>query len=275
MLRQLPLAGAGETGRLAAVLGRIRHKIFVMSGKGGVGKSSVSVNLATALSDMGYKTGLLDLDLHGPSVPGLLGIKDGGRAAGDSALLMPVRARENLLVLSLDILLRDRDQAVIWRGPKKNAAIRQLLAGADWGDLDFLFMDSPPGTGDEHLAVLRFIPDVLCLVVTTPHQVALADARKTISFLRATQAAALGVVENMSLLHCPHCGEKIHLSSGSGEELAAKSGLSFLGAVPFDPEASRAADAGVPAADIPGANPAKEAYSALAAAVVRLLSERV
>ncbi|MDR2050579.1 MAG: Mrp/NBP35 family ATP-binding protein [Deltaproteobacteria bacterium] len=273
-LRQLPQAGRRrEDEKLSAVLGRMRYKIFVMSGKGGVGKSSVSVNLAVALSEMGFRTGLLDVDMHGPSVPHLLGISENIRSRVENSLLIPVRARENLLVLSLDILLQDREQAIIWRGPKKAGIIRQLLADAAWGDLDFLFVDSPPGTGDEHLNVLRMIPDAFCLVVSTPQAVALADVRKSINFLKLMRAKIFGIVENMGSFRCPHCGGTIVPPARDGvRELARQAGISFLGSIPFDGEAAMAADKGRPAVSLPQGNPAGAAFHALAEYIKETLS---
>ena len=264
----LPQAKHQENESLAQALGGMRYKIFVMSGKGGVGKSSVTVNLAAALADLGFKTGILDVDIHGPSVPRLLGIAEGQVSRVENDRIVPLKVRENLSVLSLDTLMPERDQAIIWRGPKKAGAIQQLVGEAAWGDLDFLVIDSPPGTGDEHLTILRMIPDALCLVVTTPAQVALADVRKAINFLQVLESNVLGVVENMSAFPCPHCGEKIELyGADGGLELARKYGLPFLGAIPLDPAASEAADKGIPAVLMQGNSPAKAAFFALAESV--------
>lgn len=264
----LPQAQHQENAELSAALRRMRYKIFVMSGKGGVGKSSVTVNLAAALAELGFKTGILDVDIHGPSVPRLLGISEGMVSHVENDRIVPLKVRENLSVLSLDTLMPERDHAIIWRGPKKAGAIQQLVGEAAWGDLDFLIIDSPPGTGDEHLTILQMIPDALCLVVTTPAQVALADVRKAINFLQVLKARVLGVVENMSAFPCPHCGEKIELyGADGGPELARNYALAFLGAIPLDPAASRAADKGVPAVLMEGASPAKSAFFALAESV--------
>lgn len=264
----LPQARHQENRELSAALRRMRYKIFVMSGKGGVGKSSVTVNLGAGLAELGYKTGVLDVDIHGPSVPRLLGIKEGEVSAVRDDRIVPLPVRENLCVLSLDTLMPERDHAIIWRGPKKAGAIQQLIGEAAWGDLDFLLIDSPPGTGDEHLTILQMIPDALCLVVTTPAQVALADVRKAIDFLRVLKARILGVVENMSAFACPHCGGRIELyGADGGPELAKRYDLPFLGAIPLDPEAAKAADQGIPAVLLPGASPAKSAFAALAESV--------
>lgn len=264
----LPQAHHQGNDNLANALRKIRHKIFIMSGKGGVGKSSVTVNLGAALAELGFKTGILDVDIHGPSVPRLLGIPEGQVSPVEGERIVPLKVRENLRVLSLDTLMPERDNAIIWRGPKKAGAIQQLIGEAAWDELDFLLIDSPPGTGDEHLTILQMIPDALCLVVTTPAQVSLADVRKAINFLQVLKAKTLGVVENMSAFSCPHCGGKIELyGADGGLELARKYELPFLGSIPLDPAASAAADKGIPAVLLEVNSPAKSAFFALAESV--------
>ena len=208
-------AGDVRDVRIGATLEKIRYKLFVMSGKGGVGKSSVAVNVACALAASGARVGLLDVDLHGPSVPRMLGLT-GAMDVGPGAAIAPKRFGDNLLVVSMQSLLADPDQAVLWRGPMKTTAIRQFIADVDWGELDYLVIDSPPGTGDEHLTVLKNIRDALCLLVTTPQEISLADVRKTINFLQYANANILGVVENMSGLVCPHCHKEIELFKKGG-----------------------------------------------------------
>ncbi|MFO7595536.1 MAG: Mrp/NBP35 family ATP-binding protein [Desulfocurvibacter africanus] len=245
--------------RISSVLENIRYKIFVMSGKGGVGKSSISVNIAAALAAMGYRVGLLDVDIHGPSVPNLLALK-GQLEVGHGSVIKPKRYNDNLHVVSMASLLRDPDQAVLWRGPMKTSAIRQFIADVDWGHLDFLVVDSPPGTGDEHMTILKLIPDALCLIVTTPQEISLADVRKAINFLQYAQANILGVVENMSGLICPHCNQVIDLfKKGGGRELAESYGLPFLGSVPLDPATVVAGDLGKPVVLLREDTPAKQA----------------
>ena len=257
-------AGDGRQARIGAALERIRYKLVVMSGKGGVGKSTVAVNVTCSLAAGGARTGLLDVDLHGPSVPRMLGL-DGALTAGGQAAIAPMRFGERLLVVSMQSLLADPDAAVLWRGPMKTTAIRQFIADVDWGELDYLVIDSPPGTGDEHLTVLKTVPDALTLLVTTPQEISLADVRKTINFLQYAKANILGVVENMSGLVCPRCGQDIELfKKGGGEALARDFGLEFLGAVPLDPATVAAGDLGRPVALLPGAHPAKTAFAALA-----------
>lgn len=252
---------------IGAALDKIRYKLFVMSGKGGVGKSSVAVNVACALASRGARVGLLDVDLHGPSVPGMLGLS-GALSVTRGTGIEPKRFGDNLLVVSMQSLLTDPNQAVLWRGPMKTTAIRQFIADVDWGELDYLVIDSPPGTGDEHLTVLKTVPDALCLLVTTPQEVSLADVRKTVNFLQYANANILGVVENMSGLVCPHCHKEIELfKKGGGEALARDYGLEFLGSVPLDPATVVAADVGRPVVLLEGDFPAKQAFLALAGAI--------
>ncbi len=255
---------------IALALKGIKHKIFVMSGKGGVGNSSVTVNLAAALAQNGRKVGIMDVDIHGPSVPNLLGLKSTIEVDPFDQMLLPAKYNENLSVISMDTLLEDRDQAILWRGPKKASAIRQFLADVKWGNLDYLIIDSPPGTGDEHMTVLKSIPDAKCVVVTTPQEISLADVRKAVNFLQYTNAEILGIVENMSGLACPNCGMEINLfKKGGGEELAKSHGLAFLGAIPLDPAAVVSADMGQPVVYLNENSPAKKAFLDLSAAIAR------
>ncbi|BBD07809.1 Mrp/NBP35 family ATP-binding protein [Desulfovibrio ferrophilus] len=250
---------------ISSTLEKIKYKLFIMSGKGGVGKSSVTVNTAAALAKLGFKVGIMDVDIHGPSVPRLLNITGGGLDSDRGNLLKPRAYSENLSVVSMDSLLKDTDQAVLWRGPMKSSAIRQFISDVNWGELDFLLIDSPPGTGDEHMTVLKTIPDALCVVVTTPQEISLADVRKAINFLQYAKANILGVVENMSGLVCPHCHEEIALfKKGGGHALAEKYGLPFLGEIPLDPATVVAADIGKPVVDLEEDTPAKVAMLKLA-----------
>ncbi len=217
-------------------LKRIKRKIIVMSGKGGVGKSTVSSLLALILSARGKKVGLMDVDLHGPSIPNMIRI-DGGLKVLESNEVEPFRYSENLEIVSMGMLMQDQDTAVIWRGPLKISAIRQFISDLTWGDLDYLIVDSPPGTGDEPLTVAQNIPDAEALIVTTPQEVSLADVRKSITFCQQVEMEILGVVENMSGLLCPHCGEQIDLfGSGGGRKLASRMNVPLLGEIPVDPE---------------------------------------
>ena len=215
-------------------LGRIGRKILVMSGKGGVGKSTVAAYCALLLSAEGFRVGLLDVDLHGPSVPRLLDVR-GGFDMPEEGVVRPYRVSERLGVVSIEMVLGDKDTAVIWRGPLKISAIRQFISDIEWGDLDYLIVDSPPGTGDEPLTVAQTIPDAEALIVTTPQEISLADVRKSINFCRQVEMKILGVVENMSGFVCPHCGETVSIfGKGGGEKMAAGMGIPFLGALPLE-----------------------------------------
>ncbi len=235
-----------ERRRLESRLCRIRRKIVVLSGKGGVGKSTVAVNLAAALQAAGRRVGLLDIDIHGPSVPTMLGLEGMTLDNGPEGLL-PADAG-GIAVMSLGFLLPDPDEAVIWRGPLKMGAIKQFLMDVAWGDLDWLVIDSPPGTGDEPLSVCQLIPGITgAVIVTTPQKVAAVDVRKSITFCRRLGVPVLGVVENMSGFACPKCGEISNVfSSGGGRRIAEGMKVPFLGAIPIDPAIAASGDDGRP-----------------------------
>ena len=230
---------------LAARMGLVKRKLLVLSGKGGVGKSTVAANLAIALAAAGRHVGLLDVDIHGPSIPRLLGL-EGQRAGSGEDGIEPVVYDACLKVMSIGFVLRNRDEAVIWRGPLKMGAIRQFLKDVAWGELDFLVVDCPPGTGDEPLSVAQLLGDPDgAVIVTTPQQLAISDVRKCVTFCRQLDLPVLGVVENMSGFVCPHCGRKSDIfKSGGGEAMAADMGIPFLGRIPIDPEVVRASDQG-------------------------------
>ena len=238
---------AQEDRRLRDRMSRIKNKILVLSGKGGVGKSSIAVNLAMSLALAGKKVGLLDADIHGPSVPKLLGLEGcQPLVKGDSFL--PVEFDNKLQVMSLGFLLPSATDAVIWRGPLKMSALKQLLQDVIWGDLDFLVIDLPPGTGDEPLSICQLIekPDGV-VIVTTPQEISLADVRRSINFCRQMDVPVIGVVENMSGFVCPHCEKTTDIFlSGAGEQMAKEMGVPFLGKIPIDPEITRSCDAGRP-----------------------------
>ncbi|MCG8618085.1 MAG: Mrp/NBP35 family ATP-binding protein [Desulfobacterales bacterium] len=236
-----------QQAMIKANLAKIKHKIFVLSGKGGVGKSSVSANLAAALSKRGYKTGLMDVDVHGPSIAQMFGMTELLDLSPDQQTLMPKQINENLKVVSVQALMQDKDQAIIWRGPAKTGMIQQFVGAVNWGELDFLVIDAPPGTGDEPLTVVQTIPEAQGVIVTTPQEVALADIRKSISFCKTVKLKTLGIVENMAGFTCPHCNEAIDLfKNGGGEKTAKAHGLNFLGSIPFDTRVVDAGDQGSP-----------------------------
>jgi len=226
---------------------RIKHQILVLSGKGGVGKSTVAVNLAVSLALAGRKVGLLDIDIHGPSIPKILNLEGKNiQAAGD--VILPVTMLENLKVMSIGFLLRESSDAVIWRGPMKYQMIKQFLKDVDWGSLDFLVVDSPPGTGDEPLSIVQLLENADgAIIVTTPQEVAISDVRKCITFCGQLNLPVLGVLENMSGFVCPKCGENTDIfKSGGGQKMAEQMNVPFLGRIPIDQQIVQACDSGRP-----------------------------
>lgn len=237
-------AEAQKDAAVKTSLQKIKHKIIVMSGKGGVGKTSTAVNLSLALAEAGHRVGIMDVDLHGPDVPRMLGI-EGTPELMSNQMLSPMKYSENLSAMSIESFIPGKDDAIIWRGPMKYSAIRQFIGDVDWGALDFLVIDSPPGTGDEPLTVAQIVADARAIIVTTPQEVALADVRKSINFCKTVKMEIFGLIENMSGLNCPHCGEMIDLfGSGGGERTAKQTGIRFLGKIPFDPKVVACGDSG-------------------------------
>jgi Mrp family chromosome partitioning ATPase len=263
---ELPVKGRGERELADQVLHdrmeQIRHKILVLSGKGGVGKSTVAANLATALARAGKTVGLLDVDVHGPSIPKLMGL-EGLPADGDEEALHPVRSTEGVKVMSIGFLLPRDDTPVVWRGPRKYHLIRQFLQQVDWGKLDFLVIDAPPGTGDEPMAVAELVrPRVSAVLVTTPQDLAVADVKRSVRFCNEIRLPVVGILENMSGLTCPDCGHRIDLfKSGGGEKLAKAFGLRFLGKIPIDLEIVDCGDGGRPFAAQPSMSQTAEAFA--------------
>jgi len=227
-------------------LTHIKNKVLVMSGKGGVGKSSVAAYLSVALTKKGYKVGLMDVDLHGPSIPRLLGLRGSIQPSFHPGKAIPVNFLPNMQVISIESLMgENKDAATIWRGPLKIGVIRQFISDIEWSNLDYLIIDSPPGTGDEPLTVAQTIPDAKALIVTTPQEISLADVRKSINFCRQVSMVILGLVENMSGLKCPHCKKSIDLFKTNGGRLMAdKEGLRLLATLPIEPEVVRRGDLG-------------------------------
>ena len=237
-----------EERLIAKRLETIKHKIVIMSGKGGVGKTSVAVNLAFSLALNGFRIGLLDIDITGPNVPKMLGKNislppSSGSEQGISPILGPL----NMKIMSMGFLLQDQDIPVIWRGPLKIGAIRQFITEVNWGDLDFLIVDNPPGTSDEPLSALQLLKGAYVIIVTTPQEVALLDSRKAVNMAKQMKIPVLGIIENMSGLTCPKCGEKINLfGQGGGEKAAKDLEVPFLGAIPIDPKIREEEDKGEP-----------------------------
>jgi Mrp family chromosome partitioning ATPase len=225
-------------------LKKIKNRLLVFSGKGGVGKSTVAANLAISLAKKGLKAGLLDVDIHGPNLAKMLGVED-KRLDISSKGIKAVQINENLQLVSMAFLLESQDLPVIWRGPMKMKAIQQFLGDVTWGELDWLIIDSPPGTGDEPLSIAQLIPASGCVVVTTPQEVSLMDSRKAVAFANKLNLRVFGIIENMSGLSCPHCKEKIYLfSKGGGEKTAKDLGIPFLGSIPIDPQIVSLGDSG-------------------------------
>lgn len=214
----------------------IGKKIIVMSGKGGVGKSTVTVNLANALADKGYKVGILDTDLHGPNVAKMLGCEESTLDSLDGKNILPVKVRPNLSVISLSFAIQDSTAPIIWRGPMKIAAIKQFIGEVEWGPLDYLLIDTPPGTGDEQLTTIQSIPAMTgAVIVTTPQDVALLDARKSVNFSKRLDLNIIGIVENMSGLICPDCGKVIPIFGiGGGKKMAEEQNVPYLGRIPIE-----------------------------------------
>jgi ATP-binding protein involved in chromosome partitioning len=225
-------------------LGRIKQKYIIMSGKGGVGKTSTSVNLGIALARRGVKVGLIDVDLHGPDVPRMLGLNGMIEMTADQRLV-PMRYNDFLSAVSIESLTPSKDDAIIWRGPVKHAVIQQFVGQVAWGELDVLLIDAPPGTGDEPLTVAQTIKDAQAIIVTTPQEVSLADVRKSINFCKTVKMAIFGLVENMSGLVCPHCSAVLDLfGQGGGRKTAEAMEIPFLGSIPFDPRMVACGDEG-------------------------------
>ena len=236
-----------EEEQLQERLSHIKHSIVVMSGKGGVGKSTVAVNLAVSLAQQGLKVGLLDADIHGPNLPKMLGLEKSRLQATEGGIV-PMEFIPGLSVVSMAFLLESVDNPVVWRGPLKHTVIKQFVADVQWGELDCLVVDLPPGTGDEPLSVAQVLKAVDgSVIVTTPQEVALLDSRKSVVFSQQLEIPVIGIVENMSGLVCPHCGGEIDLfKKGGGEVAATELNVPFLGRIPIDPQIVLNGDAGKP-----------------------------
>ncbi|MEM1587628.1 MAG: Mrp/NBP35 family ATP-binding protein [Candidatus Bathyarchaeia archaeon] len=226
---------------------KVKHKVAVISGKGGVGKSIVTANIALSFAKKGYKIGILDADFHGPSIPKILGVR-GSKLEASPLGILPVTGPLNIKIVSIDFLLPKDETPVVWRGPLKMNAIRQFLSEVAWGDLDILFIDLPPGTGDEPLSVIKLIPEMSgVVVVTTPSEVSQLVVKKSIEFAKELSIPVIGVIENMSGFACPNCGFQINLFNvGGGEKIAKELNVPFLGKIPLDIELSQSADEGTP-----------------------------
>jgi len=253
-------------------LNKIKNKFIVMSGKGGVGKTSTSINLSIALANRGCQVGIMDVDLHGPDVPRMLG-QTGMLEVNSKHKLEPIKYSDNLKAVSVESLTPSKDDAIIWRGPIKYSAIKQFIGDIDWGQLDFLIIDAPPGTGDEPLTIAQTIPDAQAIIVTTPQEVALADVRKSISFCKTVNMKIFGMIENMSGFTCPHCNETVNIfGAGGGAKTALANGIKLLGKIPFDSRVVSCGDTGSSLQKIHSDSPAAQAFDAIAENVAKLAS---
>jgi ATP-binding protein involved in chromosome partitioning len=233
--------------RIAENLQKIKNRLLVFSGKGGVGKSTVAANLGLALSERKFRVGLIDVDIHGPNLAKMLGVEGKRLQPSEENRIVPLQITGNLSLVSISFFLHNSDNPVIWRGPLKMKLIQQFLGDVVWGDLDWLIIDSPPGTGDEPLSVAQLIPATGAIIVTTPQEVSLMDSRKAVNFARVLKLRIYGIIENMSGLECPHCGKSIDVfKSGGGERTARDLGVPFLGKIPMDPVIVSLADEGKP-----------------------------
>ncbi|MEM3525865.1 MAG: Mrp/NBP35 family ATP-binding protein [Candidatus Jordarchaeaceae archaeon] len=235
-----------EQKKVQKRMSKVKHKIMVMSGKGGVGKSTVAANLAIAMAKLGSRVGILDSDIHGPSIPKLMGV-EGLRPSGGPTGIYPILSGYGVKVISIDFFLESSELPVIWRGPLKMSAIRQFLSDVDWGELDYLFIDLPPGTGDEPLSVMQLLPDMDgTVIVTAPSDLSQSVVRKAVNMSRKMNIPVIGIIENMSGFVCPKCGSKYDLlGSGGGKKMAEEMKANFLGQIPIDPKISEDSDKGV------------------------------
>jgi ATP-binding protein involved in chromosome partitioning len=236
-----------ENRKITRTLSKIKNRLLVFSGKGGVGKSTVAANLGVALSERQLKIGLLDVDIHGPNLAKMLGVENERLVSAGENSILPVAVTKNLSLVSMAFLLENKNMPVIWRGPMKMKVIQQFLGDVVWGNLDWLVIDSPPGTGDEPLSVAQLIPATGAIIVTTPQEVSLLDSRKAVNFAQKLNLKIYGVIENMSGLICPHCGKVINLfKEGGGEKIARELGVTFLGRIPLEPKIVESSDDGKP-----------------------------
>jgi len=256
-------------------LAKIKHVIVVLSGKGGVGKSTVSANLATSLAMRNQKVGIMDVDIHGPNIPKMLGV-EGEQILAENKRLIPVTAPNNLKVMSMAFLIPDADVPVAWRGPVKMGAIRQFIEEVEWGNLDYLIIDMPPGTGDEALSIVQLIPKADgFVIVTTPQDVALLDSRKSLVFAAQAGMPILGIVENMSGFLCPHCHETINIfGSGGGERTAKEMEVPFLGRIPLETDVVKSGDSGMPVVVSFPESETSKAFSKMTDKIVKMVNRK-
>lgn len=264
-----------EEKRFKENVSKIKNVIVVLSGKGGVGKSSVAVNLAYFLAMQGKSIGVMDVDFHGPSIPKLLGIEGKKLAADKSGKMSPVKITDNFHAISIGLLLDSQDNPIIWRGPMKVAAIKQFLCDVEWGELDYLIIDSPPGTGDEPLTVAQFLgAGTNAIIVTTPQEVAISDVRKSLSFAKNLSFKTLGLVVNMSHFICPNCGERSYIfQNGDIKKMAQDHNVEILGEIPIEPLVGECGDNGKCYSHIYGKTPAGLAFEEIGTKIIGKLKK--
>ncbi len=266
-----PPSAAQQVSQAPDLIPEVQHVVAVASGKGGVGKSTVATNLAVRLGQLGHRVGLLDADIYGPSLPMMIGVEGQPQVEGNR--LIPFE-KHGIKVMSLGFIL-DVDQPVIWRGPMVMKAIEQMLGDVEWGPLDYMIVDLPPGTGDAQLTISQRVPLSGSVIVTTPQDIALIDARKGLAMFQKVSVPVIGIIENMSGFACPHCGETTEIfKAGGGEKTAEVLGCSFLGAVPLDPAIMQGGDAGVPVVAGQPDGPHADSFKQLAEAVVAGVSQQ-
>jgi len=267
-------AATAQEQRLKTKMSKIKHKIAIISGKGGVGKSTVTVNLAVAFA-VGHvdKVGVLDADIHGPCVPKMLGLKGQKLIGGPDGTFFPVTGRKGIKVVSMDFLLPNDEAPVIWRGPLKMRIIQQFLSDIAWGDLDFLFVDLPPGTGDEPLSVIQLIPDIDgVIIVTMPSEVSQAVVKKAITFAKQLGVPVIGIIENMSSFVCPECGATLDIfKTGGGKKVAEDLSVPYLGKIPIDPAVCIDSDSGTPFAAENKESPTVKAFTEIVTKIKQIL----
>ncbi len=250
----------------------VKKKFMIFSGKGGVGKTTTAVNLAYSIMSKGYKVGLLDIDIHGPDVIKVMGLEK-EKLTGNGNKIEPIKAFPAMKVMSTASMLESEDTPIIWRGPLKMKLIKQFLSDVNWGDLDYMIIDSPPGTGDEPLSIAQLLPDLTgAIVITTPQNIATLDARKSIRFAQQLKLGHIGVIENMSGFICPHCGERIDIfKTGGGHRIATEMKVSFLGRIPYDLQVMELSDDGhIYLKDNKNGTLVSEAYSHISNKIINL-----
>jgi ATP-binding protein involved in chromosome partitioning len=268
-------AAAEQEQKLKTKLSKIKHKIAIISGKGGVGKSTVTVNLAAAFAMQGHpgKVGVLDADIHGPCVPKMLGLKGQKLIGGPAGTIFPVTGQHGIKVVSMDFLLPNDEAPVIWRGPLKMRIIQQFLSDIAWGELDYLFIDLPPGTGDEPLSVMQLIPDIDgVIIVTMPSEVSQAVVKKAITFAKQIGVPVIGIIENMSGFVCPECGAELNIfKTGGGKTIADELSVPYLGKIPIDPAVCVTSDSGTPFVAGNVASPTVKAFAEIITKIKQFL----